>query len=197
MTTTLWHLAAAVGLVFFVNLLPAFGPPTWVILVLIKLNWHLNPVALVLLGAVAAGSGRYCLAAATGRLRGHLSAQRRESLQAANDYLTGHKGRSVLALALFTLSPLPSAQLFEAAGLMAAPLLPITAAFFAGRLVSYSLYIGAASVAEHNLGSAFTSSLTSPYAIAIQIALLLGVVLLARVDWTKILRRHTEKPAPR
>jgi hypothetical protein len=80
---------------------------------------------------------------------------------------------------------------------MAAPLLPVTAAFFAGRLVSYSLYIGAAGIAERNLGSAFSASLTSPYAIAVQITLLLAVVLLARVDWVKILRRHSEAPAPR
>ncbi|HEU5429655.1 MAG TPA: hypothetical protein VFU74_22430 [Actinocrinis sp.] len=197
MTAALWHLAIVIAVVFFVNLLPAFGPPTWVVLVLFKLNWHLNPVALVAVGALAAGGGRYCLAAATRRLRGHLSARRKESLQAANDYLTGHKGRSVLALALFTLSPLPSAQLFEAAGLMGAPLRPVTAAFFAGRLVSYSLYIGAAGVAEHNLGSAFVSSLRSPYAIAVQVLLLLAVVLLARVDWVKVLRRRVDPKTPR
>jgi membrane protein YqaA with SNARE-associated domain len=196
MTTVLWHFAAVVAVVFLINLLPAFGPPTWVVLVLFKLDWHLNPVALVLLGAIAAGSGRYVLATATGRLRGHLSPRRKESLQAASGYLTGHKGRSVLALALFTLSPLPSAQLFEAAGLMAVPLLPVTAAFFAGRLVSYSLYIGAASIAEKNLGTAFTASLTSPYAIAIQVGLLLAVVLLARVDWVKVLRRRTKDRDP-
>ncbi|MFL6114531.1 MAG: hypothetical protein ACJ786_24730 [Catenulispora sp.] len=196
MTTALWHFATVIAVVFLINLLPAFGPPTWVVLVLFKLDWHLNPVALVLLGAIAAGSGRYTLATATGRLRGHLSPRRKESLQAVSDYLTGHKGRSVLALALFTLSPLPSAQLFEAAGLMAVPLLPVTAAFFAGRLVSYSLYIGAASIAEKNLGTAFTASLTSPYAIAIQIGLLLAVVLLARIDWVKVLRHDRRRRLP-
>jgi hypothetical protein len=60
-----------------VNLLPAFGPPTWVVLVLFKLNWHLSPVALVIAGALAAGVGRYCLALATGRVRGRLSQRRK------------------------------------------------------------------------------------------------------------------------
>lgn len=191
MTTTAAHYAAVLAVVLLVNLLPAFGPPTWVVLVLFKLNWHLNPVALVIGGALAAGGGRYWLAVATGRIRGRLSQSRKDSLQAAKTYLTGHKGRSALGLALFALSPLPSAQLFEAAGLMAAPLLPVTTAFFAGRLVSYSLYMGAASVAERNLGSAFAASLTSPYGIAIQILLLLAVVSLARIDWAKILRQRT------
>lgn len=185
--TTAWHYLAVVSIVFLANLMPAFAPPTWVILVLFKLNRHLDPVALVVTGALAAGSGRYLLAVATGRIRKRLSPHRNASLLAAKNYLTGHKGRSLLGLALFALSPLPSAQLFEAAGLMDIPLLPITAAFFAGRLVSYSLYIGATSVAERNLGSAFTDSLASPYGIAIQVVLILFVVVLARIDWVRIL----------
>ena len=39
-------------IVVAVNLLPAFGPPTWTILVVARLDWHLNPIALVVLGAV-------------------------------------------------------------------------------------------------------------------------------------------------
>lgn len=119
-------------------------------LVLFKLNWHLNPAALVVVGAVTAASGRFCPATAIGRLRGRLDPKRRESLEALKDYLTGHRERSALGLALFIVSPLPSAQLFEAAGLIAAPLLPVTAVFIAGRVVSYSLYIGAATVAERS-----------------------------------------------
>lgn len=194
MTTAAAHYAVVVLAVFFINVLPAFGPPTWVVLVLFKLNWHLHPAALVVLGAVAAAAGRLCLASATGRLRGRLSPRRRESLEALKGYLTGHRARSALGLALFTVSPLPSAQLFEAAGLIAAPLVPVTAVFFAGRLVSYSLYIGAASIAEHNLGSALIAGITSPAGIAVQAVLVLSVVLLARIDWARLIQRHTAEP---
>jgi D-alanyl-lipoteichoic acid acyltransferase DltB (MBOAT superfamily) len=79
---------------------------------------------------------------------------------------------------------------------MAAPLLPVTIAFFAGRLISYSLYIGAASAAERTLGSAFASSLTSPCGIAIQLLLLLAVVFLARIDSAKILQHRTNHHSP-
>lgn len=195
MTTAAAQYTTVVLVVFFINVLPAFAPPTWVVLVLFKLNWHLYPAALVVLGAVAAAGGRFCLASATGRLRGRLSPKRRESLEALKGYLTGHRARSALGLALFMVSPLPSAQLFEAAGLIAAPLLPITAVFFAGRLVSYSLYIGAAAVAERSLGSTLVSTLTSPAGIAVQVALVLSVVLLARIDWTKIINRGAGGPA--
>ncbi|GGN83157.1 hypothetical protein GCM10011610_35330 [Nocardia rhizosphaerihabitans] len=54
-------------------------------------------------------------------------------------------------------------------------------------MVSFSFYMGVAVLAERSLGATPTSSLTSPYGIAIQLAVLIGVVLLARVDWTKYL----------
>ena len=68
---------AVFAIVFGVNLLPAFGPPTWAILVFTRLHWHLNPVALVVIGAVAAASGRYLLARGARRFSGRLPARMR------------------------------------------------------------------------------------------------------------------------
>lgn len=189
--------AAVFAAVFGINLMPAFGPPTWAVLVLFKLHRHLNPAALVLIGSVAAGVGRYCLALATRRVRRRLRPERLANLRAAGSYLIDHRGRSVLGLALFAVSPLPSAQLFEAAGLLDVPLVPITVAFFAGRVVSYSLYIGAASLAERSLGSVFRSALTSPAGIAVQVVMLLTIFMLARVDWATYLHRHQRASKPR
>lgn len=181
--------AAVAAIVFAVNLLPAFGPPTWAVLVLLKLHWHLAPLPLVLVGAVAAAAGRLVLAATTRHFRTRLPARSVANLEANGAYLMGHKARSITGLALFAVSPLPSAQLFEAAGLLNVPLVPLTAAFFAGRLVSYSLYIGAASLAETNFGQVFRSVFTSPYSWAVEIALLGGLVLLAQVNWAERLHR--------
>lgn len=184
---------AVVAVVILVNLMPAFGPPTALVLVLFRLNWHLDPVALVIICAFSSGIGRYLLAVATNRIRDHLSPRRKAGLQAAQDYLTGSRSRSLTGLAVFLVSPLPSAQMFEAAGLVGVRLLPVTAAHVLGRLVSYSLYIGATDIAERNLGDTLAASLTSPYGIAIQVALLAAVVLLARIDWTKYLPDTTAR----
>lgn len=198
---TLLPYLVVIAAVFALNLLPAFGPPTWILLIVFRLNWHLNPIALVLIGAFTAGTGRQLLAMATARLGNRLSAHRRENLRAAGDYLTEHKGRSLAGLTLFLLSPLPSAQMFEAAGLIGIRLLPLTAAFVAGRLVSYSLYMGATGIAEHSFGEALTNSLTSPYSIAIQVVVIAAVIALARVDWTRYLpaadRRGDNERVPR
>ena len=178
------------AIVFGVNLLPAFGPPTWSILVLYRLQSDLNPVALVAAGAVAAASGRLLLAHATRLLRGHLSERRRRSLDAMREALQRRRSAGLLALLLFALSPVPSAQLFEAAGLTGVAIEPLTAAFFVGRLVSYSVYVaGASAVKESNFGEMLRSSLTSPVGIGLNIAMLALVVLLGRVDWTQHLPR--------
>jgi hypothetical protein len=94
----------AVGCIFGVNLLPAFGPPTWAVLVFFRLNSQLAAVPLVLLGALAAASGRLVLAATTRRFRSRFSRRRLESLEAAEDALVGSRGKAVAGLGLFALS---------------------------------------------------------------------------------------------
>ena len=179
-----------VGLVLGANLLPAFGPPTWSLIVLTMLNTNAPAPLLIVLGAVAAASGRLLLALATRFLGDRfLSKRSRANLAAAREALMAKKRNGILALGLFALSPLPSAQLFEAAGLARVRLLPFTLAFFAGRLVSYSLYAAAAhGLRATSLGDTFKRELTSPLGIALQLAMLLGIVLLMRVDWAKRLK---------
>lgn len=172
------QLAVAVGVVFLVNLLPAFGPPTWAVLVFFSLDFDLPAVPLVLGGALAAASGRLVLANGARILRPRLAAARLERLDRARAALSADRRRTVVGLGLFALSPVPSGQLFVAAGLMAVPLLPLTAAFFAGRLVSYSIYLSAANIAEESLGTIVTDALTSPLGMGLQLAMLVALAVL-------------------
>ena len=184
--------------VFAINLLPAFGPPTWAVLVFLRLNLDVAAVPLVIVGALAAASGRLTLGAGTRRLRSRLSAARVERLDALRAAITEHRAGTVAGLALFAVSPIPSAQLFVAAGVTGVRLLPLTAAFFSGRIVSYSIYVTAASAAEESLGPLLTDSLRSPASIALQLALLAALVALVRTDWTRLLHRggHRGRSVP-
>jgi membrane protein YqaA with SNARE-associated domain len=170
--------ALALAVVFAVNLLPAFGPPTWSLLVFFTLDFDLPAAPLVVGGALAAASGRFLLAHGTRRLRPRLSPGRLASVDRAQRALSANRRRSLAGLALFAVSPLPSGQLFVGAGLMTVPLAPLTAAFFAGRLVSYSVYVSVATIAERNLGSLALDALTSPLGLALQLAMLLALGLL-------------------
>ena len=174
------------AIVFGVNLLPAFGPPTWSIIVIYGLNSHLPIAVLVVVAALAAALGRFLLGHGFRRLRLHVPARMKRNLAAAGKAIERRKRHSFLALGLFALSPLPSAQLFEAAGLTGVRLLPFTAAFFAGRLVSYSIYAATAKgIQGTTLGATFRHAVTSPVGIAVEVGMILLLVALAQVDWEK------------
>lgn len=188
--TTVLHLLAVMGVVFAVNLMPAFGPPTWAMLVFARLQWHDIPAAaLIAGGALAAASGRLVLALATRRLGGRLSPERRANLEALGHTLAQSKTGVVATLAVFVFSPLPSAQMFMAAGLADVPLVPLAAAFLIGRSISFTLYVTAATAAEETIHRLVRQGLTSPSAIAIQLAGLVAVVLMIKVNWINVIDR--------
>lgn len=185
---------AVAGVVFAINLLPAFGPPTSAVLVSLTLSFDLASAPLIVCGALAAACGRFVLANGARRLRPRLSAERRRHLAAAEDYLSENRAKTFLGLGLFALSPVPSGQLFIAAGLMEVRLLPLTLAFFAGRLVSYTIYVTGASAIKDSFGDTLIEAITSPLGIAVQVLALLALALLLRVDWADVIARRREAP---
>ena len=189
---------AVAALIFAINLLPAFGPPTSAVLVAFTLNFDLAPVPLVATGAVAAASGRFVLATHDQAASPPpLGEEALTSLAAAQRYLESNRARTAAGLGLFALSPVPSGQLFVAAGLMTVRLLPLTLSFFAGRLVSYTLYVSGAHALKGSVGDQVLDGLTSPLGLALQALALVALVLLLRLDWVAILeRRGPASPSP-
>ena len=173
--------------VLLANLAPAFAPPTLTILIFFVLTKHAASISLVAVGVFAAVCGRALLALAFRRLRHRLPKGYVANVQAAGAALAKTRGRSITILLLFLISPLSSAQLFEAAGLMEkVKLRPLLIAFGVGRIISYSLYVtGAHAIGATSLGAVFERYLTSPPAIALEIALVVGLVALGNVDWAK------------
>ena len=183
-------IAALAGLVLLFNLMPAFAPPTWAVLVLFSLNTDLHSIVIVAVGAFFAGTGRYLLARATGLFRNRISNKSLANLEAAQSLLTENTSRKLFTIGMFVLSPLPSAQLFEAAGLMGVRLLPLTIAFFSGRIVTYNFYVfGASELKTHGIGELVTKEFTSIWAILFQLAMISSVVLLTRIDWKRFLTK--------
>jgi membrane protein YqaA with SNARE-associated domain len=178
---------AIAAIVFGINLLPAFGPPTWAVLVFTRLHWHLNPVGLVLVGAVAAMAGRYLLARMARHFKGRLPASLQDNLEDARTLIERKRIGAFALFGIFVVSPLPSAQLFLAAGLLDLPLGLLTWAFFLGRLVSYSIYVSLATVADKRFGGVISQVFGSPWSVALQVVLLVVVCLLPLVRWRRFL----------
>ena len=174
------------AVVLGVNLLPAFGPPTWTVIVVYGLSTMMPIPALVLVGAGAAALGRFTLAHGFRLLRKRIPEKMKHNLQAAGDAVEKRKRGSLVAIGLFALSPFPSAQLFEAAGLAGVRLVRFTAAFFAGRIVSYSIYaVSAKGIEKTSMGGVFKHYLTSPIGIGLEVLMIGLLMALAQVDWQK------------
>jgi hypothetical protein len=168
---------AVFGIVLGINLLPAFGPPTWLVLVVLHASWKCTIPALVIVGVLGACTGRYLLARSAQRLKPHLPKRYVRGVERAGKKLLEKRGQATAAVGLFLISPLPSAQLFIAAGLFELPLMAVTLAFGFGRLVTYSLYLALASVAITSLTGALGDFFGSPWSLALEASLVLATVV--------------------
>lgn len=179
---------AVFGMIFAINVLPAFGPPTWLVLVVLHVSWDCNVVALVVVGGTSACCGRYVLARSARRLKPHLPKRYVRGVERAGKNLANKNGQEKAVIGVFFVSPLPPAQLFIAAGLCDLPLIPVTLAFGLGRMVIYSLYLALASVAITSLSGAFGDFFGSPWLLAVEVLLMaltiVGPLLLAKGDET-------------
>ena len=145
----------------------------------------MNPVALVLIGVASATLGRAVLAYSFRGIRNWLPPGYVANMERIGVKIEESPKQTVGLLALFFLSPISSAQLFEAAGIIKRiSLKPLLAAFAGGRLVSYSLYVsGASALKETSIGELITREITSPWAIAVQVLLIFGLIALGNVKW--------------
>jgi uncharacterized membrane protein YdjX (TVP38/TMEM64 family) len=171
--------------VFGFNLLPAFAPPTWSALVFFNFRYDLNPYLLILVGILAAVAGRAGLFELFRKFREFLPKGYLANMAKLGHYLEESKSRFFGLLALFFISPLSSAQLFEAAALMnRMRLKPLLIAFATGRLFSYSFYVfGSSQLKSTSIGQIIQDQITSPIAIIIQVLMIIGLIALGNIDW--------------
>ena len=142
----------------------------------------------MIIGVLGAVLGRYFLARASSKLGPRLRESTRENLRAAAELIESKKSINYLTLILFALSPVSSAQLFEAAGLTGTNLQPLLMAFVIGRSISYSGYVYGATALKHtSLAKILAAGFTSPWAIAIQVLLLIAFIPLTRINWRRFL----------
>jgi hypothetical protein len=174
--------------VFALNILPAFAPPTWTAMSFIGLAVPENNfILLPIVAAIAATSGRIVLAKFSRALvrRRLLSEEARRNVDAIR---MGIERRPVLTFGTFlgyALSPLPSNYLFIAYGLTSLPITFLSLPFFVGRLASYAFWMRTASAVGDWLDMDWFES--APYFVAYYLSsqLLLVPVIYAftRVDW--------------
>jgi len=179
-------LSALFLLVFLLNVLPAFAPPTWMLLSFFGLRFpDANPWWVAIVAASAATSGRSVLAYFAQRISGSpwFAESTRANLVAVADAIERRRATSSVAFLLFAFSPLPSNALFLAYGLSRAPLALLVVPFFAGRFVSYIVAFAGGTVVADRFDIEISSRASALYFVLSQLASVGLVYAFARIDW--------------
>ena len=176
------------AVIFVLNCLPAFAPPTWMAVSAMTLSSPgANPWLTAFVAASAATAGRLVLAKTAFLLvrQRWLSPRTKENVDQVKDRLEQHRAMTFGAVLAYTCSPLPSNSLFIAYGLTSLPLAPVAAASFIGRFLTYSVWVVVAmEVAQKvvvDTGSVF--AYLGGYFVVTQVLMLALVVLFAKLDW--------------
>lgn len=181
-------LALLFALIFALNLIPAFAPPTWMALAFVGFQFHdTNAAVLAATGAVAATLGRLVLARLAHRLmrRKLLSDAHRANIDVIKNRLETRKTLTVGLFLFYAFSPLPSNFLFIAYGLTGLPLARVVLPFFVGRLASYSFFIagGAAAGRHFEIDSTMSGVYAAAWFIGTQLLILGALYCFTRLDW--------------
>lgn len=183
--------------VFVLNVIPIFAPPTWTVLSFVAVRFSPNIVALALVGAIAATLGRLVLAKLSTAIvrKKYLSRSALDSIDAIKERLEKNRKLSFTVFLFYAFSPLPSNHLFIAYGLTALQLRLIAMPFLIGRLVSYAFWAFTASSVAQMLAyeSVTTKSFFSYYFIASQVFGLVVIYLFTKIDWRSLLNEKKLK----
>jgi uncharacterized membrane protein YdjX (TVP38/TMEM64 family) len=174
--------------VFALNVVPTFAPPTWMAMSVFGFKYpDANPWIVAVVAAAAATGGRSVLAHLARRIvHSRWVAQKmRDNLAVVAEAIQRRRSVSFVAFLCYAFSPLPSNALFLAYGLSTAPLHMLAVPFFLGRVVSYAIaVIGGSAVSRHFDFEASWAS-TWIYFVLSQLAMLAVVYAFTRIDWRK------------
>ncbi len=179
--------------VFALNALPAFAPPTWMVISYVGLKHpDANPWLIALVASLAATCGRVVLAHFAQRIvrSRWVGAAMRANLDTVAEMVKRRRATSAVVFLLFAFSPLPSNALFLAYGLTRAPLRLLAVPFFIGRFVSYAGAFAGGSLASRWLTPDLTGPVSWLYFVVTQLVLLALVYAFAKVDWHKIAKER-------
>jgi len=186
----LLKLIVLAGLTFIINVIPAFMPPTWIFLVFFSLKYNLPVVLTIIIGIVFATLGRTALYYLSHRyFLKFLPVKYRLNINYLGQFLNVRRDLSIPLFVIFSFLPLPSNQLFIAAGIAEYNLKILISCFVVGRLISYSFFIGSSHLIEDNFGQIFSSNFSNIGMFVTQIIGFITFYILMKIGWKSIIHK--------
>lgn len=178
--------------VFGLNIIPAFAPPTWIILAFYFLKFHLSLLPVVAIGAVAATLGRVVLYLLSKHYFGRLLPKKSlDNMHVLGKFIASHEDLTIPVVITYAFLPISSNQMFIAAGLSDLNIKLIAFSFFIGRLISYTFWVSAAHRIVDSLEAIFSAHYSNIWAAISQILGFAVIILISRINWKKYLKVKT------
>jgi membrane protein YqaA with SNARE-associated domain len=180
------------AVIYILNTLPAFAPPTWMVLSFVEFNHpQFNPLTLALAAAFAATLGRITLATLSQFIIRNklLNTRTKANIDVLKEVLEHRKSQTAGTLLVYSFTPLPSNYLFIAYGLTTLPIKLIAVPFFIGRMVSYAawIFLGQEAYKSLDINAGLIGGYLGAYFILTQIGFLLLIYPFTKVDWRSVL----------
>ncbi len=176
-------------IVLSMNVIPAFMPPTWILLAFFVHKYDLAILPVVLIGASLATLGRIILTMVSQKYFSRFfSKDSRQNYESIGDYLNSHEAMTVPLMITYAFIPIPSNHVFIAAGLAKVKIKPLAAAFFVGRLISYTFWVKLTQKLSDNLSDIFNNHYSKVGSIIAELVGILILYFIGRIAWKKILK---------
>lgn len=174
---------------FVTNIIPLFMPPTWLLLSFFRVHYGLPVWLLAPGGAICSTAGRCLLAIGSRHLGARfLPEKERKNVTDLGEFIR-HKKLSFVGVLFYAFGPIPSSHLFVAAGLAKLNLKVVAAAFFLGRLVSYTVLVAGAGAVGDQVIPLFKKQFGGWVAYVTAAVAVIFVIALVKVNWRKALGR--------
>lgn len=177
-------------LVFGINTVPFLMPPTWLILSFFYVTYDLHIIPTVIIGALAAVCGRVVLATLSRTyLYRFLPKKTKDNFHALGSYLNTHQNVTIPAVIGYAFLPIPSNDIFIAAGLSGLDLRLIAGSFFVGRLISYSFWVHIANKAYDHFELIFVRHFSRTNALITELIGVAILIVISQIPWKKLLKQ--------
>ncbi|MEK6958874.1 MAG: hypothetical protein AABW59_02400 [archaeon] len=189
----IWILISQWLIIFAINVIPAFAPPTWLVLSTFYIAEPQELLFLVFLGVTASTAGRYALAKGSWYvINKYGSMKRKKEMQFLKERLGELPLQKFFFTLIFALGPLPSNALFIAAGSAGIRLREMLAGFFVGRTLSYLALIFVSEKIFSSLELTAEGNATL-MTLMIEIIGIIAIIAFFKFDWEKLLGKVETK----
>lgn len=179
-----------IATVFSMNVVPAFMPATWSVLALFYIKYDLAFVPVIIIGAAMASLGRMVLYFLSREFVPKIvPAKWLVNYHDLGKLLNVDRKVTIPLMVGYAFLPIPSNQVFIAAGLARADIKVIIISFFFGRLLSYSFWVAAAHRVASSLDDLFIGHFAGGAKLGAEIFSFSLIFIIGAIPWKKILNK--------